>query len=108
VERLEKGIELLSYASSLAREIRTTMQDSDVVAAVETVAQGAHIESIYVMSEGSGKRKRYIAHVTIEWSRCALTMVGFGLTVRTAILHAVQQREAQRRLDFVEPEDLPF
>jgi hypothetical protein len=108
VSRLHDGIEGLSYASKLACEMRELFSDPDVVEMVERCISGATLESIFCRTEGQGKKKRYIAQVTIQWSKCALSTWGQGVTLRMAVLNALAHRQAQRVLPFPEADDLPF
>jgi hypothetical protein len=107
--RLEHGIEMLGVASSLAIACRECFHDREVLAAVSKHTREARLESLYVTSTGQGKKKRYIVHVTLEWSRAAITMTGWGNTVKAGVLNALGRKYAQYGLwSPPEDEDLPF
>lgn len=107
--RLEHGIELLGYAGELAKACRDCFNDAEVTAAVHKHTAGARLESLYVTTRGQGKKKRYIAHATLEWSRAAITMTGWGVSVKAAVMNALQKRQGQYTMwQPEEDEDLPF
>jgi len=107
--RLEHGLELLGYASELAKQSRDCFHDPEVLRAVAKHTAGARLEGLFVSSKGQGKKKRYIAHVTLEWSRCAITMTGWGVTLKAAVMNALQKRQGQYTMwQPEEGEDLPF
>lgn len=107
--RLERGLEMLSYAGELAKACRDCFNDPEVIDAVSKHTAGARIESLYITTKGQGKKKRYIAHVTLEWSRAAITMTGGGASVKAAVMNAIQKRQGQYTMwQPEEGEDLPF
>lgn len=106
--RLERGIEMLGHASQLAKACRDCFHDEEIKALVERRFDEGRIESLYITSMGQGKKRRYMAHVTIEWSRCALVLFGVGMTVRNAVVSALKKHAGQQLLEFPEPDDIPF
>jgi hypothetical protein len=107
--RLERGLEMLSYAGELAKACRDCFHDPEIIDAVAKHTTGARLESLYITSKGQGKKKRYIAHVTLEWSRCAITMTGWGVSVKAAVMNALQKRQGQYTMwQPDEDENLPF
>jgi hypothetical protein len=109
MQRLKKGIEMLGYAGALAAQMRELVEDAEVLEAIEKRIAGARLESMYVVSQGQGKKTRYIAHVTLEWSHAAMLFTGWGNTVRDAVMHALEKREGTYTMRPYDPdEDLPF
>jgi hypothetical protein len=109
MSRLEDGIEMLSHAGSLAKECRDCFNDPEIKDAVKRHTTGARLESLYITTTGQGKKKRYIAHATLEWSRACITVTGWGVSLRGAVMNALEKRNGQYGLwQPDEEENLPF
>jgi len=107
--RLERGIEMLSHAGALAKMCRDCFTDPEVTAAVTKHTPGARLESLYITSMGQGKKKRYVCHATLEWSRAAITITGWGVSVKDAVMNALEKKYGQYGLwQPPDDEDLPF